>query len=77
MTCQPPLFNFSVLLTIYIYNYILLNKVGILYNLSNKIYITHFLELIILVHAIDSGRQEYVRYQGKKIDSYVAGSIVY
>ena len=55
----------------------LLNKAGILYNLSNKIYITHFLELIILVHAIDSRRQEYVRYQGKKIDSYVAGSIVY
>ena len=74
MTCQLPLFNFfrtsdDIL--------ILLNKVGILYNLSNKIYITHFLELIILVHAIDSGRQEYVRYQGKKIDSYVAGSIVY
>ena len=74
MTCQPPLFNFfrtsdDIL--------ILLNKVGILYNLSNKIYITHFWELIILVHAIDSGRQEYVRYQGKKIDSYVAGSIVY
>ena len=51
--------------------------VGIFYNLLNKIYITHFLELIILVHTIDSGRQEYVRYQGKKIDSYVAGSIVY
>ena len=45
--------------------------------MSNKKYITHFLEHIILVHTIDSRRQEYVRYQGKKIDSYVAGSIVY